>query len=142
MLSLQFIRENTQELRDSLAKRHQTAPIDEILALDEQRRRLLQEAETLKAQRNEVSKRIGKMKDKPPELIAEMRQVGERIKTLDEEIGGVEGKLNDFLLIVPNPPHPTVPTGKDERDNPLLRHWGSAPGPRHPAPRNDAFSSL
>lgn len=125
MLSLQFIHENSHLVRDSLIKRHQTAPLDDILQFDGQRRKLILKVEALRARRNEVSKSIGKMKDKPPELIAEMRQVGERIKALDQEASGVEGKLNDLLLRVPNLTHPSVPEGKDERDNVVLRHWGT-----------------
>jgi len=126
MLSLQFIRENTDLIREALDKRHDTAPIDEILALDEKRRRLLVEVEALRARRNEVSKEIGKTKEKPPQLIAEMREIGNRIKALDEQVNAVEQELNDLLLRVPNIPDPSVPVGKDETDNVVVRSWGQA----------------
>jgi len=126
MLSLQFIRENTDVVREALQKRHDTAPIDDILALDEKRRRLLSEVEALRARRNEVSKQIGRMEHKPPDLIAEMREIGNRIKALDEQVKAVEEELNDLLLRVPNIPDPSVPVGQDEADNVVVRSWGEA----------------
>ena len=124
MLSLQFIRENPELVREALQKRQSDESIDDILALDEQRRSLLSDVESLKARRNEVSKQIGKTGEKPPQLIEEMRHMGDRIKALDEQIGTIEGQLNDRLLRVPNIPHASVPVGKDESDNVELRKWG------------------
>ena len=124
MLSLQFIRENPDTVRQALEKRQFSEPIDNILALDERRRNLLAEVEGLRARRNEVSKELGKMQEKPPKLIGEMRQIGGRIKALDEKVRAVEEELNDLLLRLPNIPHPSVPLGKDESDNRVVRSWG------------------
>jgi len=126
MLSLQFVRENPDIVRDALNKRHDTAPIDEILSLDRQRRDVLTEAETLRARRNEVSKEIGKTGEKPPKLIEEMRQIGHRVKLLDEELKSIEEELSNLLLRVPNVPDASVPVGKDENDNTTVRSWGEA----------------
>ncbi len=126
MLSLQLIRENPDLVRDALEKRHDSAPIDEILSLDKQRRNLLAEVEALRARRNEVSKEIGKTGEKPPQLIEEMRHIGDRIKTLDEQVKSTDEQLNDLLLRVPNIPHPSVPVGKDESENRTVRTWGEA----------------
>ncbi|GAG24372.1 unnamed protein product, partial [marine sediment metagenome] len=126
MLSLQFIRENPDLVRDALEKRHDSAPIEEILSLDKQRRNLLAEVEALRARRNEVSKEIGKTGEKPPQLIEEMRHIGDRIKTLDEQVKSTDEQLNDLLLRVPNIPHPSVPEGKDESENRIVRSWGEA----------------
>jgi seryl-tRNA synthetase len=126
MLSLQFIRENTDLVREALHKRHDSAPIDEILSLDKQRRNLLTEVEALRARRNEVSKEIGKTGEKPPQLIDEMRHIGDQIKTLDEKVKSTDEQLNDLLLRVPNIPHPSVPEGKDESENQVVRSWGEA----------------
>jgi len=126
MLSLQFVRENADIVRDALNKRHDTAPIDEILSLDRQRRDVLTEAETLRARRNEVSKEIGKTGEKPPKLIEEMRQIGHRVKLLDEELKSIEEELSNLLLRVPNVPDAGVPVGKDENDNTTVRSWGEA----------------
>ncbi|MGB2798660.1 MAG: serine--tRNA ligase [Dehalococcoidia bacterium] len=126
MLSLQFIRENPDLVRDALEKRHDSAPIEEILSLDKQRRNLLAEVEALRARRNEVSKEIGKTGEKPPQLIEEMRHIGDRIKTLDEQVKSTDEQLNDLLLRVPNIPHPSVPEGMDESENRIVRSWGEA----------------
>jgi seryl-tRNA synthetase len=124
MLDLRFIREHADEVREALVKLHETAPIDEILALDVRRRELLAEADSLKHQRNVVSQKIGRMKEKDQVLIEEMREVGTRIKELDVELSQVEVDLNDLLLLVPNMPDPSVPVGKDESENVLVRTVG------------------
>jgi seryl-tRNA synthetase len=124
MLSLKTIRENTALVREALAKRGDSAPIDEIIQLDEERRRLLGEVESLRARRNSVSQQIGKMKDKSPELIAEMRAVGDQIKGLDTSVSEVEDKLNYLLLLVPNIPDKSVPVGESEDENVVVRTWG------------------
>ncbi|HLG50022.1 MAG TPA: serine--tRNA ligase [Chloroflexota bacterium] len=124
MLSLKLIRDETERVRQMLADRGTTAPIDEILALDDQRRQLLVEVEGLRARRNAVSQEIGRTRERPPELIAEMRDVGSRIKALDQRLAEVDEELNQLLLFVPNMPDPSVPIGRDERDNVEVRRWG------------------
>ncbi len=124
MLDLKFIREHPEQVRDALAKLNDTAPIDEILDLDQQRRELLAETDALKHQRNVVSKKIGLMKEKDEALIEEMREVGARIKTLDGKLKQVEEGLNHLLLLVPNMPDPSVPVGRDESENVLVRTIG------------------
>jgi seryl-tRNA synthetase len=124
MLDLKFIRDKPDEVRDALVKLNATAPIDEILALDTRRRDLLATADALKHERNVVSKKIGRMKEKDQGLIEEMRDVGARIKDLDGELSAVESELQDLLLLVPNMPDPSVPVGKDESENVLVRTSG------------------
>jgi seryl-tRNA synthetase len=124
MLSLQFIRQNPELVRESLTKRGEVSGLDEVLRLDEERRRLIQEAESLRARKKQVSKEIGKMKEKPPELLAEMRDTGDSIKSLEAEGERIEGELNELLLRIPNLVHPSVPVGKDSSDNAVVREWG------------------
>ena len=126
MLDLNFIREHPDEIKEALVKLNTDAPINTILELDAERRELLQEVETLRAERNRVSKEIGRMKDKAARQahIAAMRQVGDRIQALDDRLRGVEETLNDALLQVPNMPHPSVPVGPDESHNVLVRAEG------------------
>jgi seryl-tRNA synthetase len=124
VLDLRLIRERPDEVREALVKLNSTAPIDEILALDAQRRDLLAEADSLKHERNVVSKEIGRMKDKDAALIERMRDVGARIKELDEELNQVEQDLDHLLLLVPNMPDPSVPVGRDESENVLVRTVG------------------
>jgi len=110
-----------------MARRHEDTPIDEILSLDEHRRLLLVESEQLRAQRNEVSKRIGRMDPKPPELLDEMRQVGDRIKALDTEGHAIQENLNSLLQRIPNIPRDSVPDGADESGNIVVRQEGEPP---------------
>ncbi|MFW0858892.1 MAG: serine--tRNA ligase [Dehalococcoidia bacterium] len=124
MLSIQFIRQNPDILREALARRHDDAPLDEIIRLDGEHRKLLQEIEALRARRNEVSRELGRMKEKPSDLIADMRQVGERIKTLEQEETRLSEQLTDILLRIPNIPHPSVPPGEGEADNVVVRSRG------------------
>lgn len=124
MLDLKYIRERHDEVRQGLVKLNTTAPIDEILALDERRRELLAKSDELKHRRNVVSERIGRMEKKDQALIEEMREVGATIKRLDAELAEVEAELNHLLLLVPNMPDPSVPVGRDESENVLVRTVG------------------
>jgi seryl-tRNA synthetase len=126
MLSLQFIRENPDVVREAVAHRHLTAPIDDILHRDGERRRILLEMESLKAERNQAGKRIGAAKDasERQRLIDNMRGVSERIDALEKELRATEERLNALLMEVPNIPRPDVPLGEGEDDNIVIRQWG------------------
>ncbi len=127
MLAIQFIRQNPEIVREALARRHDTAPIDELLEMDMAHRKLTQEIESLKEHRNRASKEIGKMKEKPPGMIEEMRQVGDRIRKLEKEAVKLSERINDQLLRIPNIPQDSVPLGEDESGNVVERTWGEAP---------------
>ena len=130
MLDINIIREQPEVVRKALADRQmETAPVDQILELDLQRRLTLQESESLKAQRNAVSKEIGKAKD-PAERQAKieaMRQVGERISQLDENLRKIEEELSTILAGIPNLPDGRSPYGKDDSENVVLRRVGEVP---------------
>lgn len=142
MLSLQFIRENTELVRQSLAARFDEAPLDQILALDEDRRRLLQEVESLRARRNAVSKEMSRMTERPPELLQEMREVGDKIKTLDERVVGTDARLRELLLTLPNIVHPSVPVARDDSGNVVVRTWGDPAKLPHSLPHWDIGERL
>jgi len=126
MLDLAFIREHPDEVRRAMALRHVEAPIDDILALDVRRRSLLAEVEKLKAQRNAVSKEIGRMKDASARQakIAEMRTVGDLIDQLDAQVRETEENLYEQMLMVPNLLDPRVPEGVDDHDNVEVKRVG------------------
>ena len=130
MLDINIIREQPDVVRKDLADRQmETAPVDQILELDRQRRLTIQETESLKAERNAVSKEIGKAKD-PGERqtkIEAMRQVGERISQLDETLRKIEEELNSILAGIPNTPDARSPYGKDDSENVVLRGVGEIP---------------
>ena len=124
MLSLQLIREHPDLVQAALAKRDDDSSIDQVLALDLRRRQILTDAEALRARRNEVSKQLAKQKEKPPQVIAEMREVGSKIKDLEEGLKEVEARLNQLLLMLPNLPADDVPIGEDDSGNLVVRIWG------------------
>jgi len=126
MIDLRLIRERPDFVRQAIATLQLSAPIDEILSLDEQRRTLLSQVEQLKARRNEVSKAIGRLRGaaEAEPLKEEMRQVGEQIKALDGLVQDVEARLHLALMEVPNLPHESVPVGVDEGDNVIVRTEG------------------
>lgn len=124
MLDLKYIREHPDEVKEGLRKLNTTAPIDGILSLDKRWRALLSEVQELQHKRNVTSKVIGQMGEKDPALIEVMREVSERIRSLEEELQEVEEELGRLLLEVPNMPHLSVPVGKDESENVLVRQEG------------------
>jgi len=130
MLDLNLIREKPDLVRTALRNRQMdAAPVDDILRLDEKRRSLLTQVEGLKAERNTVSKEISKMNDaaEREKKIATMRQVGEKITTLDREVTDVEAALNDLTGVLPNIPDERTPLGVSEEENVVLRTIGQLP---------------
>jgi len=130
MLDMKFIRDHLDQVEQRLASRGGEQSLAGFRQLDERRRSLLVESETLKAQKNSVSEEISKVKDKSQvqDKITEMKAVSARIKTLDDELKLVEEELQNLLLIIPNLPHPTTPIGRSEADNVVVRSWGNPPG--------------
>jgi seryl-tRNA synthetase len=128
MLDVRLLREDRELLRDGLAKRGDSADVDRLVRLDEEYRRLLAESERLKAERNARSKQIGEMIQsgsgaEAEALKAEMREVADRIKSLDELSSAHKDTLDSLLLEIPNLPHPSVPAGGPDA-NQLVREWG------------------
>ncbi len=131
MLDIKLIREQPDFVRQRLATRGagDEARIDELLKLDEKRRKVLAEVESLKAQRNRVSKEIGALmgQKKLAEAEAkkvETRELGDKIAELDKQAAAAEAARDELLLTLPNLPHESVPVGKSAEDNPVIRTWG------------------
>lgn len=130
MLDLNLIREKPDLVRTSLKNRQmETASVDGILRLDEKRRALLTQVEALKAERNAVSKEIGKLKDaaEREQKIAAMREVGDKITALDKEVAEAEAELNVLTAALPNIPDERTPIGASEDENVVLRTVGQLP---------------
>ncbi|MEC9292843.1 MAG: serine--tRNA ligase [Chloroflexota bacterium] len=122
MLSLENIVRNPEKTRSALMRRGEDPPIDQILELDQQRKRLIQAADTDRALRNAVSKTIGREKRKPTaKEIAEMRETGDRIKSHENDLESVLTEMNAVLLSLPNIPLQGVPDGMDEESNIIAR---------------------
>jgi seryl-tRNA synthetase len=124
MLDIRLIRESPELVRQSLEKRGDSFALDSILEIDERYRSLLRQTEELRAKHNETSKQLGISKEKPPQLIAEMRQVGEQISSLQQQTKGAKAGLDSVLLELPNIPHPSVPLGGGADDNIVVRTCG------------------
>ena len=126
MLDMKFIRENLDEAERRLATRGGASCLAGFRDLDERRRALLREGESLKAVKNSVSEEIGKVRDKSQvqDKILEMREVSNRIKSLDEELKQADEELSGVLMTVPNLPDPSTPLGSSENDNVVVRSWG------------------
>ncbi len=127
MLDIKYIRENREKVLLALQNRQMKINIEDILVLDEERRRLLTEGEALKSERNAASKDIGQIKKEGGDISAvkeEMRQLGERIAALDHESKEITAKRDAALLTLPNIPHAGAPVGADESANVEIKSWG------------------
>ena len=127
MLDIRYIREQSQEVRDMLLKRNAEAPLDEILELDKKWRKVKQDADELRAKRNRISIEIAELKKRKQDAgrgMAEMKGCGEELDMLEGRVKELEGQVAALALSVPNVPHSSVPVGKDEGDNVLVRSWG------------------
>jgi len=120
MLDLKFIRDNTELVRQALEKRQDSAPLDEILQLDSERRQKILELESLRHVRKETARE----REVSTETVDEGRDRRAMIKGLEEEVRQLDNQLEELLLQIPNIPHPAVPIGKDESDNVVVRSWG------------------
>jgi seryl-tRNA synthetase len=128
VLDLRLVREHPEDVQRALAEKGGADLIPEILARDAERRRLVKEADDLKAQRNVASEAIGRAKKRGEDASAEqarMREVGDRIKALDADLKTVDAAMERLLEQVPNVPHPSVPRGKSDEENVEVRRWGT-----------------
>jgi len=127
MLDIQLFRESPDAIRTALANRGSDFDIQPIIDLDADRRRVISEVEGLKAERKSASKEIGAIKKAggdADEAMEAVRKLGDRITELDASCADIEGRLREQVLSVPNLPHASVPVGRTEEDNTLVRTHG------------------
>ncbi len=142
MLSIQFLRERPDDVRRALARRHTEAPLDEALALDAEWRSTLAEVESLRAERNTLSKEIGELsrlattaevkeakhaEHRRSDLVARSSFLGARLEQLEAQLRDLEGRLRDLLLQIPNVPAEDAPDGAGESANVVVRQSGEPP---------------
>lgn len=130
MLEIKFIRNNISKVKKALSDRGESSELDVFEACDQKRREILAEIENLRHQRNVVSQQIAEMKKSGTDagaLMAKMRTVGAAIKSRAQTLGAKETQLDKILMVLPNLPHKSVPKGKDENDNQVLKQIGTAP---------------
>lgn len=126
MLDIRMIRSNPDEVKRRLARRKKEYKIDELLVIDEERRKLLVLVEELKSKKNKVSEEVAKLKRAKQDaeaLIAEMKTVGEQIKGYDDKVKELDQKLEDLILTFPNLPNEDIPDGVSEADNKEIRRF-------------------
>jgi seryl-tRNA synthetase len=130
MHDLNYFRDHLDEFAEMAKKRNTTLDLDGFRALDKERRELIRENEERKAQRNKASDeivRLKKAKESTDALLAEMKQVSEKVKQVDERISALDATQRELLLTIPNIPHKSVPYGKGSEGNQEVRRWGVAP---------------
>jgi len=130
MHDLSYFREHLELFAEMAKRRNTTLDLEGFAALDKERRELITANERRKAARNKASNEIARLKKEKQNadtLIGEMKQVSEQIKLTDELIAELDAKQRDLMLIVPNVPHSSVPTGHSAEDNVEVRRWGMPP---------------
>lgn len=125
LINIETIRNNPEKVKADLARRGDKSPIDDISSMDSNKRSLIHKADVLRAKRNQISKELSVLKNKPTEVIEDMRNLGNEIKNLETEVRNVEIKLNKLLLNIPNLPEESVPYGLDESENKVIKTVGS-----------------
>ena len=130
MLDIKHIRENLELIKTQIARRGQAYGLEKLVELDGKRRARLQDSESLKNKKKTISAEVGKLKqqgkDAAPHM-EEVKEINDRIKILDEQTQACEEELNKALLYIPNLPHDSVPEGKGESENRVMREWGRKP---------------
>lgn len=137
MLDIRFVRENVSVVEEALRKRNYRVSLDEFLKDEQERRNILKETEELRNRRNVVSEEIGRLKRQKhdaEDLVREMKGVSDKIKSFDERLSELDEQGKSFILNLPNIPHESVPLGKDETENVVVRTRGE--------PRNFDFPPL
>lgn len=134
MIDIKLVRKESERVKELLSRRDPVYAerVDELLAVDRERRTLLSEIEQLKAKRNKLSKEIGSLfregkKEEALRIKAEVEEISKKAKDLEKELKDVEERFQRLILSIPNIPHPSVPVGEDENNNVVVRYWGEKP---------------
>ena len=124
MLGIELIRERTEEVKESVRRRKANVDVDHILSLDKERRELVGKVDELRAKKNKLSD----VKGKPDQsVLDEARKVKEELKSVEPKLESIEKELHGLMMLVPNLLHSSVPDGKDDTENQVLREWGKIP---------------
>lgn len=129
MLDIKVIRTDPERVKQAMKNRNMDLDhfIDEILSIDSERRKIMQEADALKAEQNKASKQIPALKKEGKDISAlmqEMKEISEKVKVCDAKISALNGRQQEILYSIPNVPHETVPIGKDDSENVEIRKFG------------------
>ena len=127
MLDVEFIRQNPDAVREAVRNKGEDADVDAFLKLDEQRRELMTQAETLRSRRNANSKQVAELKRSGgdvQDLVDETRRISDEIKEIEGRLAGLDEQFHTLALTFPNIPAGDVQVGRDENDNAEIKHWG------------------
>jgi len=130
MLDLKFIRENKELVKKAIKDRNLDINIDEMLGIDAKRREIIRKVEELKHKKNVMSQKIGEKIGNGGDVEiekSEIKIISQKIDEFDKQVEEIDSKLRDFLLIIPNIPHKSVPIGPDPLANRLVKEWGKRP---------------
>jgi seryl-tRNA synthetase len=128
MLDIQLLRSDMQSVAKRLADRGATLDLTEFERLEAERKSVQTQTEELQGRRNQLSKQVGQAKAKGEDasaLMAEVSAQADQLKSLEQRLGDIRNRLNDFLAGIPNVPHSSVPAGRSAEDNPEIRRWGT-----------------
>jgi seryl-tRNA synthetase len=125
MIDIRLIRENRAIVERAMESRGLTGALAPVIEADERYRTLLREAEDLRARHNRESKELGRMKERPEAMLAELRDLGEQVAELQNRTRDAKEELDGLLLELPNMPHESVPFGESADDNVIVRAWGT-----------------
>ncbi len=154
MLDIKFLRENPEAVKKNIELKFQEKKlplVDEVIALDKEKREVLQESETLRADRNRLSKQIGALmgqgkKEEAEEIKAEVSREADRLAELTEQVKELDEKITNIMMIIPNIIDPSVPIGKDDADNVEITKYGEPVVPDFEVPYHaeimDSFQGL
>jgi seryl-tRNA synthetase len=130
MLDIKFIRDNLELVKEAMKNRNYDVDLEELLKIDLERRKIVKDVEELKNQRNKTSEEIGalkKAKKDATNLMASVKKIGAKIKDLDSILSDKEKRLREIILSIPNIPHQSVPVGKNDSENVVIKRYGERP---------------
>ena len=132
MLDIKFIRTNPEVVKKSLSERKTKIDVDKLIAMDIERRQLLQEAESLKNRRNEASREIGDLIKRGENVNSkknDVKAIAQKIADIDAKVEGITLKIEYIVSAIPNIPHKSVPIGPDDKTNVIVKEWGKIEKP-------------
>ena len=130
MISIEYLRNNSEEAKKSLSSKGAIDGLDEIISIDKDYRKILMTVNDLRADRNKTSDEIAELKksgEDADDKIISMRRVSEKIKDIENELSTKKEKIDELLLNFPNIPHESVPEGLNQDDNKIVSRWGEDP---------------
>ena len=143
MLDIKFIRENADAIKAGAAKKHLAVDIDALLKVDEKRRALMQETESMRAKQNEANdKMVAANPGERSMLLPELKKLKESLQKKEEELKGLEHEWQLLMVQVPNIPDLSVPEGASDADNVEVRTWGTKPDIKNPKSHVDLMQAL